>query len=67
MANLLEMPMFTFGVIAATNPERKSGNSHFITSVNLIVSMKSGEFTLGYSYDLILLELDEPKVYMNLL
>jgi hypothetical protein len=52
MANLLEMPMFTFGVIAATNPVRKSGNSNFITSVNPIVSMKSGEFTFGYSYDL---------------
>ena len=52
IGGMLEMPMFTFGVIAATNPERKSGNSHFITSINPIVSMKSGEFTFGYSYDL---------------
>ena len=52
IGGMLEMPMFTFGVIAATNPERKSGNSHFITSINPIVSMKFGEFTFGYSYDL---------------
>lgn len=52
IGGMLEMPMFSFGLIAATNPERKSGNSHFITSVNPIVSMKFGEFTFGYSYDL---------------
>ena len=49
---MLELPMFTFGVMAATNPERKSNNSHFITSINPIISMKLGEFTFGYSYDL---------------
>lgn len=52
IGGLLEMPMFTFGVMAATNPERKSGNGHFITSINPIISMKFGEFTFGYSYDL---------------
>lgn len=49
---VMELPMFSFGMIAATNPERKSSNSHFITSVNPVVSMKLGEFTFGYSYDL---------------
>jgi type IX secretion system PorP/SprF family membrane protein len=51
IGTFLEMPMFSFGVMAATNPQRKSSNSHFITSVNPILSMKMGEFTFGYSYD----------------
>lgn len=51
IGTFLEMPMFSFGVMAATNPERKSPNSHFITSLNPIISMKMGEFTFGYSYD----------------
>ena len=49
---VMELPMFSFGVIAATNPERKSPNSHFITSLNPIISMKLDQFTFGYSYDL---------------
>lgn len=52
IGGILEMPTFSFGIMAATNPERKSSNSHFITSINPIVSMKMGEFTFGYSYDL---------------
>jgi type IX secretion system PorP/SprF family membrane protein len=52
IGGVLEMPMFSFGVLAATNPEGKSTNSHFITSFNPVIYMKLGEFTLGYSYDL---------------
>lgn len=49
---VLEMPMFSFGIMAATNPERKSNNGHFITSINPIISTKFNQFTFGYSYDL---------------
>ncbi len=52
IGGIMELPMFSFGVMAVTNPEGKSTNSHFITSVNPIISMKLGAFTFGYSYDL---------------
>ncbi len=48
----LEMNMFSFGVIAATNPEGRSTNSHLVTSLNPFVSMRAGEFKFGYSYDI---------------
>lgn len=48
----LEMNMFSFGIIAATNPEGRNKNSHLITSLNPFVSMRSGEFKFGYSYDI---------------
>ena len=48
----LEMNMFSFGVIAATNPEGRSTNSHFLTSLNPFISMRAGEFKFGYSYDI---------------
>jgi hypothetical protein len=48
----LEMNTFAFGIIASTNPEGKSPNSHVLTSLNPFVSMRAGEFKLGYSYDL---------------
>jgi type IX secretion system PorP/SprF family membrane protein len=44
----LEMNMFSFGVIAATNPEGRSTNSHLVTSLNPFVSMRAGEFKFGY-------------------
>lgn len=47
----LEMNLFSFGVIAATNPEGRNTNSHFLTSLNPFVSMRAGEFKFGYSYD----------------
>ena len=47
-----EAGYFTIGALAATNPERKSTYSHFITSINPFASFKLGEFTFGYSYDL---------------
>ncbi len=52
IGGIMELPMFSFGVMAVTNPEGRSNNSHFITSVNPIISMKLGAFTFGYSYDL---------------
>jgi type IX secretion system PorP/SprF family membrane protein len=52
IGGIMELPQFSFGVMAVTNPEGKSNNSHFITSINPIVSMKLGSFTFGYSYDL---------------
>lgn len=48
----LEMNMFSFGIITATNPEGRSTNSHFLTSLNPFISMRSGEFKFGYSYDI---------------
>ena len=52
IGGILDMSTFSFGLIAATNPERKSSHGHFITSINPIVSMKMDQFTFGYSYDL---------------
>jgi len=49
---VMDFTMFSLGIIAATNPERRSPNSHFLTSINPVLSMKLGEFTFGYSYDL---------------
>jgi hypothetical protein len=48
----MDFTMFSLGIIAATNPEGRSSNSHLITSINPVISFKSGEFTFGYSYDL---------------
>lgn len=49
---VMDFTRFSFGIIAVTNPERRSSNSHLITSVNPIISFKTGRFTFGYSYDL---------------
>lgn len=51
IGTMLEMPMVSFGILAATNPERKSSNSHFITSLNYLASIKIDRFTFGGSYD----------------
>jgi type IX secretion system PorP/SprF family membrane protein len=48
----LEMNMFSFGLIAVTNPEGRTTNSHFLTSLNPVITMKTGEFKFGYSYDI---------------
>lgn len=48
----IEMNMFSFGVVAATNPEGRSSNSHIVTSLNPFISMRAGEFKFGYSYDI---------------
>ncbi|MGV9003267.1 PorP/SprF family type IX secretion system membrane protein [Flavobacterium sp.] len=51
IGTVMDFTMFSFGLIAATNPEGRSQNSHLVTSVNPVLSFKSGEFTFGYSYD----------------
>ncbi len=48
----LKFETIIFGATVATNPERKSKNSHFITSVNPYISVHFGNFNFGYSYDL---------------
>ena len=48
----LEMNTYSFGVIAATNPEGRSTNSHIVTSLNPFITMRAGEFKFGYSYDI---------------
>lgn len=49
------------GAIAATNPQRKSDNSHFLTSINLFGSVQLDRFVLGYSYDISTSKLDNTK------
>jgi type IX secretion system PorP/SprF family membrane protein len=48
---VMDFNSFSFGLIASTNPEGRSRNSHMLTSVNPVVSFKFNEFTFGYSYD----------------
>ncbi|MCG9793390.1 PorP/SprF family type IX secretion system membrane protein [Flavobacterium algicola] len=40
------------GVMASTNPEGKSSNSHFLTSVNVIGSIQLDRLIFAYSYDI---------------
>lgn len=47
-----ETGYFTIGALAVLNPERKSEDSHMLTSVNPILNFNLGEFSFGYSYDL---------------
>lgn len=47
----LEFNPLLLGIIAATNPEGKSDNSHLLTSLNLFGSVQLDRFVLGYSYD----------------
>lgn len=48
----LEMNTYSFGIIAATNPEGRSTKSHIVTSLNPFITMRAGEFKFGYSYDI---------------
>ncbi|MBF2709756.1 PorP/SprF family type IX secretion system membrane protein [Flavobacterium soyangense] len=48
----LEFKPFILGVLAATNPEGKSNNSHLLTSINLFGSIQLDRFVFGYSYDI---------------
>jgi type IX secretion system PorP/SprF family membrane protein len=52
IGTVMDFSMFSLGVLAATNPEGRSPNSHIITSINPVVSVKLNEFTFGYSYDI---------------
>jgi len=51
LGTILDFNRFSIGIIAATNPEGRSDKSHFLTSVNPVMSVKFSEFTFGYSYD----------------
>lgn len=51
MGTVLDFSRFSFGFIVATNPEGRSKNSHFVTSINPVFSLTANEFTFGYSYD----------------
>ena len=48
----LKFETLIFGANIATNPERKSPYSHFITSVNPYILVHIGNFNFGYSYDI---------------
>lgn len=48
----LELKPFIVGILAATNPEGKSNNSHLLTSLNLFGSIQLDRFVFGYSYDI---------------
>jgi type IX secretion system PorP/SprF family membrane protein len=48
----LNVKPFTIGIIAATNPEAKSSNSHLLTSINVVTAIQLNRFVLGYSYDI---------------
>lgn len=48
----LEFKPLIIGVLAATNPQRKSNNSHLLTSINLFGSIQLDRFVLAYSYDI---------------
>jgi type IX secretion system PorP/SprF family membrane protein len=52
MGTAIELNPFIVGVIAETNPEGKSNNSHFLTSLNLFGTIQLDRFVLGYSYDI---------------
>jgi type IX secretion system PorP/SprF family membrane protein len=51
VGTIVDFTRFSLGVIVATNPEGKTANSHLVTSVNPVFSLKASEFTFGYSYD----------------
>lgn len=47
-----EFDKFTLGTTMTTNPEGKSKDSPFLTSINLLTSIQLDRFVLGYSYDI---------------
>lgn len=49
---IIHLNTFVLGAIAATNPIMKSTESHFLTSINMISSIKIYNCTFGYSYDI---------------
>lgn len=52
VGSALKFNSLIFGATAVLNPERKSYNSHFLTSINPYFSVHFSDFTFGYSYDL---------------
>lgn len=52
LGSVMDYGRFSIGAMAALNLERKTGNGHFLTSVNPIATVQFGEFRFGYSYDI---------------
>lgn len=46
-----DLDRFSFALLAATNPNKVSPNSHLLTSMNAFVGMNWEGFRFGYSYD----------------
>lgn len=61
LGSALHFNPFILGVIAATNPMRKSDQSHLLTSINLIGSIQINNFTFGYSYDISTSKIDNTQ------
>ena len=61
IGSIVEFNAISLGAYASITPTDVSGNSHKITSVNLLSDIKIGEFTFGYSYDLNLSSLQNTK------
>ena len=51
IGSLIQINQFLFGITAATNPAKNSGNSHLLTSVNMFVGLEYTDFRFGISYD----------------
>jgi len=51
IGGILETEVYGIGILLATNPEGRSSESHLLTSINPVMSVKFGEFTFGYSHD----------------
>lgn len=51
IGGIVDYGRFSLGTLAALNLERKAENSHFLTSLNPVVTVSLGEFKLGYSFD----------------
>lgn len=52
VGSALKFDNLIFGTTIVTNPEGKSSNSHFITSLNPFISINLDKFKLSYSYDI---------------
>ena len=61
IGSIVEFNAISLGAYASITPTNVSGNSHKITSVNVLSDIKIGEFTFGYSYDLNLSSLQNTK------
>lgn len=48
----LDFKPIILGVMASTNPQGRTSNSHLLTSINLISSVQIDRFIFAYSYDI---------------